>query len=76
MQPFLIYLFLKTLYMFQAVPPPIIRNAQLYKQLQVFSTSTAASCYRGWDGTRFSWLVQKLLVGDTQEDMLKKSFWD
>jgi len=26
MQHFLIYLFLKTLYMFQAVPPPIIRR--------------------------------------------------
>jgi len=26
MQPFLIYLFLQTLYMFQAVPPPIIRS--------------------------------------------------
>jgi len=38
MQRFLIYLFLKTLYMFQAVPPPIIRRIQLYKQLQVLST--------------------------------------
>jgi len=26
MQSFLIYLFLQTLYMFQAVPPPIIRS--------------------------------------------------
>jgi len=26
MQRFLIYLFLQTLYMFQAVPPPIIRS--------------------------------------------------
>jgi len=26
MQHFLIYLFLETLYMFQAIPPPIIRS--------------------------------------------------
>ena len=30
MQRFLIYLFLQTLYMFQAVPPPIIRSTKLY----------------------------------------------
>jgi len=47
------YLFLKMLYMFQAVPPPIIRSTQLHKQLQVLSTNTAASCYRGWDGTQW-----------------------
>jgi hypothetical protein len=52
MQLFLIYLFLQTLlHMFQAVPPPIIRSTQLYIQLQVLSTNTAASCYRGGDGT-------------------------
>jgi hypothetical protein len=33
--------------MFQAVPLPIIRSTQLYIQLQVLSTNTAASCYRG-----------------------------
>jgi hypothetical protein len=33
-----IYLFLKTLYMFQAVPPSIIRSTQLYKQLQLLSS--------------------------------------
>jgi len=49
----LIYLFLQTLYMFQAVAPPIIRSTQLYIQLQVLSTNTAASCYRGGDGTAF-----------------------
>ena len=38
MQSFLIYLFVQTLYMFQAVPPPIIRSTQLYIQLQVLST--------------------------------------
>jgi hypothetical protein len=37
--------------MFQAVPPPIIRSAKLYVQLQVLSTNTAASWYRGRDGT-------------------------
>jgi hypothetical protein len=37
------YLFLQTLYMFQAVPPPIIRSTKLYIQLQVLSTNTAAS---------------------------------
>jgi len=42
MQSLLIYLFLQTLYMFQAVPPPIIRSRELYIQLQVFSTNTAA----------------------------------
>ena len=51
MQCFLIYLFLQMLYMFQAVPPPIIRSTQLYIQLQVLSTNTAASCYREGDGT-------------------------
>jgi len=30
MKLFLIYLFLQTLYMFKAVPPPIIRSTQLY----------------------------------------------
>jgi len=38
-------LFIKTLYIVQAVPPPIIRSTKLYRQLQVLSTSTAASCY-------------------------------
>jgi len=37
MQRFLVYLFLKTLYMLQAVPPPITKSTQLYKQLQVLS---------------------------------------
>ena len=49
-----IYLFLQTLYMFQAVPPPIIRSTYLYIQLQILSTNTAASCYRGGDGTNGS----------------------
>ena len=48
-----IYIY-KTLYMFQAVPPPIIRRTKLYIQLQVLSNNTAASCYRGWDGTPWS----------------------
>jgi hypothetical protein len=51
---FLICLFLQKLYMFQAVPPPILRSTQLYIQLQVLSTNTAASCYRGRDGTAIS----------------------
>ena len=38
MQRFLIYLFLQTLYMFQAFPSPIIRRTKLYMQLQVLST--------------------------------------
>ena len=46
-----IYLFLQTLYMFQAVPPPIIMSTQLYIELQVLSTNTAASCYRRRVGT-------------------------
>ena len=51
MQRFLIYLFLQMLYMFHALPPPIIRSTELYIQLQVLSTNTAACCYCGWDGT-------------------------
>jgi len=43
MKLFLIYLFLKTPYVFQAVPSPIIRSTQLYIQLQVLSNNTAAS---------------------------------
>ena len=43
MQRFLIYSFLQTLYMFQAVPPPIVRSTELYIQLQVLSTNTALS---------------------------------
>ena len=43
---FLIYLFLQMLFMFQAVPPPIVRSTGLYIQLQVLSTNTAACCYR------------------------------
>ena len=50
---FLIHLFLQTLCMFQEFPPPIIRSTQLYIQLQVLSTNTAASCYREGDGTSF-----------------------
>jgi len=47
MQRFCNYLFLQTLYMFHAVPSPIISSTQLYKQLQVLSRNTAASCYCG-----------------------------
>jgi len=36
MQRFSIYLVHKMLYMFQAVPPPIIRSTKLYIQLQLF----------------------------------------
>jgi hypothetical protein len=42
MQRFLIYLFLQMIYMFQAVPLPIIRSTKLYIQLQVLSINTAA----------------------------------
>jgi len=42
----LTYLFLQTLYMFQVVPPPIIKSTQLCIQLQVLSTNSGASCYR------------------------------
>jgi len=34
---FSIYFFYKLLYMFQAVPPPIIRNTKLYKKRQVLT---------------------------------------
>jgi len=47
-------LFISTdIYMFQAVPPPIIRSTKLYIQLQVLSTNTAATCWRGWDGNQY-----------------------
>jgi len=60
MQLFLTYLFLQTLCMFQAAPPPIIRSTQLYIQLLVLSTNTADSCYHGWDGTSPSLPRQQL----------------
>jgi len=67
MQLFLIYLLLQTLYMFQAVPPPIIRSIQLYIQIQVLSTNTAASCYRGGDGFPSipRWQLAVVLVDST-----------
>jgi len=40
MQRFFIYLFLQTFYMFQAVPPPIIRSTKVYIQLQLMSNDT------------------------------------
>jgi hypothetical protein len=43
--------FYKLLYMFQMVPPPIIRSTKLYIQHQVLSNQYC--CYRGWDGTTF-----------------------
>ena len=43
--------FSKLLYMFQAVPPPIIRSTKLYIQRQVLSNQCC--CYRGWNGTEF-----------------------
>ena len=39
--------FHKLLYMFQAVPPPIIRGTKLYIRRQVLSNQYC--CYRGWD---------------------------
>ena len=44
--------FYKLLYMFHAVPPPIIRSTKLYIQRQVLSNQYC--CYRGWDGTPWS----------------------
>ena len=57
MQRFLIYLFLQTFYMFQAVPPPIIRSTELYIQLQVFSISTAATVDE-MEGSSISFTVE------------------
>jgi len=45
MQHLVIYLFLRMLYMFQAVPPPILRSTKLYTQLQVLSTNTVACSF-------------------------------
>jgi len=61
MQHFLIYLFLQTLYMFQAVPPSIIRSTYLYIQRQVLSTNTAASCYRGRDSAELEFFMFKFV---------------
>jgi len=41
--------FYNLFYMFQAVPPPVIRSTKLYIQRQVLSNQYC--CYRGWDGT-------------------------
>jgi hypothetical protein len=45
MQRFFIYSFPKTPYLFQAVPPPIIKSTKLYKQLELLSDQYC--CYRG-----------------------------
>ena len=68
MQRFLIHIFLQMLYMFQAVPPPIIRSTQPYIQLQLLSTDTAARRFRGLDGTDCSSLH---LIHDTS----KQQYW-
>jgi hypothetical protein len=54
MQRFLnLFIFTDALHV-SGVPPPIIRSTKLYIQLQVLSTNTAASCYRGKDGRSIS----------------------
>jgi hypothetical protein len=64
-----IYLFLQTLYMFQAVPPPIIRSKQVYIQLQILSTVTAASGYHGRNGTPPGSQLAAVLVDNTSSCM-------
>jgi hypothetical protein len=45
----LIY-FNKMLYIFQAVPPPIIRSSNCTYSFRYLSNLAAACCYHGWDG--------------------------
>ena len=65
MKRFFIYLFLQTLYMFQAFPPLIIRSTQLYIQLQVLLNNTAACRYRGWNGTHPRYHLAAVLFENT-----------
>jgi hypothetical protein len=51
--------------MFQSISPPIIGSTQLYIQLQVLSTNTAASCYCGRDGI----YIPTLLLVATVDEM-------
>ena len=51
MQHYTIY-FCETLYMFQAVPPPIVGSSKLYIQHRVLCQTFTATCHcRGRDGT-------------------------
>jgi hypothetical protein len=43
--------FNKTLYMFQAVPPPIIRSSNCTYGFWYLSNLAATCCCHGWDGT-------------------------
>ena len=55
MQRFLnLFIFYRRCTCFRRVSPPIIRSTRLYIQLQVLSTNTVASCYRGRRGTQIS----------------------
>ena len=63
------FLFLQILYMFQAVPPPIIRSTQLYIQLQVLSTNNAASSSIGWQYLKL--YVQLYAPDDGRRNRLK-----
>jgi len=48
MQRFLdLFISINLLYVFRAVPPPIIRSTNVYIQRQVLSNQNAAYCYRG-----------------------------
>ena len=51
----------KLLYMFQAVPPPIIRSTELYIQRQVLSNQYC--CYCRWDGTQFHFIHDSSSIG-------------
>jgi hypothetical protein len=62
--------FYKLLYMFQAVPlpvvpPPVIRSTKRYIQRQVLSNQYC--CYHGWDGTTFH------LIHDSSRQLLHPS---
>jgi hypothetical protein len=61
MQRFLIYLFLQTLYMFQAVPAPIIKSSIL--------STVAASSSIGWQYLKL--YVQLCAPDDGQRNCLK-----
>jgi hypothetical protein len=55
--------FKKMFYMFQAVPPPIIRSTKPYIQSQVLSNQYC--CYRGWDANLWSSFSPTIAAGSS-----------
>jgi hypothetical protein len=51
--------FNKTLYVFQAVPPPIIRSSDCTYSLWYLSNLAADCCCNGWGGTQVAAMFDK-----------------